>query len=446
MAKPEPLLSAGQPEFENLDLLLPDLNGICRGKRIPKASADKVYNDGVLLPRSVYASNVCGDTVDETGIGISTGDQDYECFPEVETLRPIPWSQDSAQCIMEMRDTDGEAFFASPRHRLRNIVRQLHAMNVFPTVAVELEFYLFRNGLDEHSMPRHLIDPVTGQEEHSTQVYSMDDLDSCRPFIETIQAYCEAQSVPASAAIAEYAPGQFEINLNHKSDPLGACDDAIYLKRIIRQAAKKHGMHATFMAKPVADQAGSGMHIHTSLYDGKGNNLCVANEQVLRHAIGGLQATMAEAALLWAPHANSYRRYQKGCYVPLSPTWGYNNRSVALRIPAGPESALRIEHRVSGADASPYLAMAGVLAGILHGLRESIEPDQPIEGDATEQREASLTTDWFSAIKEFGESGWVAEYFGKDFQSLLTSIKLDEYAEFQRQVSPLDVSWYLQTV
>ncbi|MDH3589162.1 MAG: glutamine synthetase family protein, partial [Gammaproteobacteria bacterium] len=288
--------------------------------------------------------------------------------------------------------------------------------------------------------------PVSGKESQSTQVYSMDDLDNYRPFIETVQQYCEIQSVPASAAIAEYAPGQFEINLAHKNDPVGACDDAIFLKRIIKLAARTQNTMASFMAKPMMDQTGSGTHIHVSICDAKGDNRFARSPDELKHAVGGLQVSMSEGMLLFAPHANSYRRFQKNAYVPLSPTWGHNNRTVALRIPAGPEHARRIEHRVAGADANPYLVVAGVLAGILHGYRESSVPDAPIDGDAAVQREASLPSDWLTAIEEFSGSPWAEQYLGLEFRELYSTIKRSEYAAFQSHITPLDIQWYLQLV
>ncbi|MBT8132167.1 MAG: glutamine synthetase family protein [Gammaproteobacteria bacterium] len=435
------------PDTEVLDLLIPDINGIARGKKISADLVAKSFDEGVYLPRSLYALDICGGTVEATRLGIATGDMDYVCRPEAKTLRPVPWtSVAAAQCMMEMYEADGKPFFASPRHVLRRLAGDLAAAKLFPTVAVELEFYLFHPQLDAAGMPQLLTDPVSGKPSQGIQVYSMDDLDNFAPFIDTVREYCSAQSVAASAAIAEYAPGQFEINLQHKSDPVSACDDALYLKRIIRIAARKHGMNATFMAKPVADQVGSGMHIHASLLDEHGDNVFAKNPASLSHAIGGLQATMADAMVLFAPHANSFRRYQENLYVPMAPTWGYNNRSVALRIPSGSDDARRIEHRVAGADANPYLVMGAVLAGILHGHRQQIEADEPIDGDAVKQRPASLPLDWLSATQALRQSRWAEDYFGATFIELYSKIKNAEYSCFNQSVPPLDIQWYFQTV
>lgn len=433
------------PGLQFIDLLMTDLNGILRGKKIHPGEAGKVFADGMLLPRSVYGTDVCGDTVDATGLGIASGDRDYVCRPEPATLRETPW-RPGAQCIVEMQDDDGAPFAASPRQVLKNVVAGLARQGLYATVAVELEFYLFRDRLDAAGKPQLLRDPVTGEQSRSTQVYSMGDLEAQAPFIDAVRRYCDRQQVPASAAVAEYAPGQFEINLGHRPDPVAACDDAIYLKRIIRFAAREHGLLATFMAKPVEGITGSGTHIHVSINDADGNNVFAHSPAQLEHAVGGLQQTMADLMLVLAPHANSFRRFRRGFYVPMSPTWGYNNRSVALRIPAGPDHARRIEHRVAGADANPYLVMAGVLAGIGQGIAQQATADAPIEGNAADQREPDLPTDWWQAINRFEASSAAQQIFGETLHTLYTSVKKAEYEAYQRRVPPLDIEWYLQVV
>lgn len=433
------------PEIDHIDMLLADMNGILRGKKVEGADAAKALADGILLPRSVYGTDVCGDTVDETRLGIATGDRDYPCRPDLSTLRAAPWSS-GAQCMVEMLDDTGEVFAASPREVLRRNVVALSRHGLRATVAVELEFYLFRNRLGKDGRPQLLADPVSGQQSRSTQVYSMSDLEAQQPFIATVRDYCQRQQVPASAAVAEYAPGQFEINLAHKPDAVAACDDAMYLKRIVRIAAREHGMLATFMAKPVAGITGSGLHVHVSLCDEEGCNQFAARPELLQAAIGGLQQTMADSMLVLAPHANSYRRFRKGYYVPMSPTWGHNNRSVALRIPAGDEQAQRIEHRVAGADANPYLVVAAVLAGIAHGIDKGCVADDPCEGDASATVPPSLPVDWHGAIGRFAASDWARTHLGTTLHTLLATIKRAEYEHYHAAVPPLDIEWYLQTV
>jgi glutamine synthetase len=435
------------PDLKTLDLLMPDMNGIVRGKRVSSDAAEKSLEEGILLPVSLYACDVCGDTVFESSLGVATGDRDWVCRPELSTLRPVPWSKgESAQCLIEMFDDNGRPFQPGPRLRLAEVVRELHAKDLYPTVAVELEFYLVAQRLGDDGMPMLPDNPSTGQAESSTQVYSMDDLDDFGPFIKLVQKYCEIQSVPASAAVAEYAPGQFEINLEHRDDPVAACDDAIYLKRIIKAAARELGFQATFMARPFANYSGSGMHLHVSIQDKQGVNQFAADDATLRAAVAGLQRCMEESMLIFAPHANSYRRFREHAYVPLSPSWGYNNRTVALRIPAGEGHATRIEHRLPGADANPYLAMAAVLAGILEGLSDRQEPDAPIEGNADKLCPATLTPNWLYAIRDFDDSAFIARHFGAEFHKLFGEIKNAEHERFRREVSPLEVKWCLRAV
>ena len=210
-------------------------------------------------------------------------------------------------------------------------------------------------------------------------------------------------------------------------------------------AAKECGYTATFMAKPFINISGSGTHIHTSLYDKSGVNVFSSNKDYLHFAIGGLQASAHDAMLICAPHANSYRRFQSGSYVPLNAAWGFNNRTVALRIPTSDENSRRIEHRVAGADANPYLVTAAVLAGILDGIENKLNCDEPIAGNAYEKTEADFPTDWPSSIKLFEQSQWVEEYFGKEFQRTFAALKRSELSSFQRQITPLEIEWYLTT-
>jgi glutamine synthetase len=166
----------------------------------------------------------------------------------------------------------------------------------------------------------------------------------------------------------------------------------------------------------------------------------------LCHAIGGLQRTLHDAMLLFAPHANSYRRFQAESFVPLNGSWGYNNRTVALRIPAGDIQDRRIEHRVSGADANPYLVTAAILAGIHNGLTEKIACTAPIAGNAYVQTEAEIPRTWHDAQSVFANSAWIRTYFGEDFQHIYSALKAEELRMFEQQITPLEFQWYLRTV
>ncbi len=441
------------PGLESVDLLIPDANGLLRGKRIDPQTLEKAYATGVCLPASIFAADITGDTAESTGLGFAIGDCDLLCRPVPGTLQPVPWSpQPSAQLLLEMFHEDGRPFVANPRQLLREVIAKLQAMDIRVVVAVELEFYLLDHKLDAKGYPQAPVNAHTGERDQTTQVYLIDDLDSYRHFIDEVREATRQQRIPADTAVAEYAPGQFEINLSHRDDPLAACDDAILLKRTIKAVAARHGMQATFMAKPYAQLAGNGLHLHVSLYDPRGRNLMAADEPgrpaspTLCHAIGGLQRTLHEAMLLFAPHANSYRRFQSESFVPLNGSWGYNNRTVALRIPAGDAQDRRIEHRVSGADANPYLVTAAILAGIHHGLSTEIPCDAPVSGNAYAQTQAEIPRSWEAAQQAFARSRWIGEAFGGDFQRIFAALKAEELRLFERQITPLEYQWYLRSV
>jgi glutamine synthetase len=290
---------------------------------------------------------------------------------------------------------------------------------------------------------------VSGFRPGQLQAYLLTDLDDQGPFLADVYAACETQGLPAQTLISEYAPGQLEIVLHHRADALRAVDDAIMYKRLVRGVAAKHGMDATFMAKPYAGNSGSGMHMHMSLQDAGGRNAFASDDpkgnELLRQAIGGMAGTMAECVGIFAPNANSYRRFRRNSYAPLAPTWGVNNRSVSLRVPAGPPETRHVEHRVAGADANPYLAAAAMLAGTHHGIVNKLDPGPAIEGNGYEQVPASLPSNWYDALTRTEGSTFLKEYLGPRFLEIYCAIKRAEQDRFYSQVTELDFEWYLRT-
>ena len=290
----------------------------------------------------------------------------------------------------------------------------------------------------------------TGRRAADTQVYGIDDLEDAAPVMDDIAAACEAQSIPANVATAEYAPSQYEINLIHQPDVLAACDHAVLLKRAVKGVARAHGLEATFMAKPLAELSANGMHIHVSLANRDGDNVfddaAKDGDATLWHAVGGLKATMAEAMAIFGPNANSYRRLQPGSYAPLATAWGFNNRTVALRIPATRGKDRRIEHRTSGADANPYLAAAAVLAGIHHGLTQSLDPGQPTIGNAYDQHPQTLPSNWLDSIRAFEAARVLPAYLDADYCRIYAACKRQEYGEFSTRITPAEYDLYLRAL
>ena len=434
----------------NIDLLITDANGIVRGKRIRRDALGKVYEKGICLPGSIFGCDICGDTVETTGLGFDRGDSDDICLPVPDTLSLTGWQSGAdAQVIMSMFEADGTPFFADPRQVLERVLARFRADGLNPMISVELEFYLLDREAGAGGAPQPPMSPVTGERESSTQVYGMAELDAYSAFLDEVDRLCSMQNLPEDTAVAEYAPGQYEINLHHVADAAAACDQAMLLKRIIKRAAERFGMDATFMAKPYADRSGSGTHIHVSMLDAGGGNVfedaSPAGSEALRYAVGGLLEAMPESMAILAPNANSFRRFQPGNFVPMTPCWGVNNRTTAIRIPAGDPAARRIEHRVAGADANVYLVVAAVLAGMHHGMANEIEPPPPSEGDAAAE-EGTLPNSWLHAIEALQRGAILPGYLGEDFLRVFAACRRQERLSYEASVSPLEIEWYLRTV
>ncbi|MBM4218281.1 MAG: glutamine synthetase [Gammaproteobacteria bacterium] len=444
---------AAHPAVRAIDLLLPDLSGVLRGKRVDKSDLAGVYQRGLFLPGSMFALDVLGGAVQATGLGFDEGDADRACVPVPRTLYPTPWlGPGIAQLQVQMLDHDGGLFYGDPRHVLGAVLQRYAARGWQPVIAVELEFYL----VDVERTPAGHAQPpksrYTGRREARTQVSSMADLESVSDILAEIKATCEAQGVPTGAALAECGPNQWEVNLRHVDDALEACDQAIRFKRIVKGVAHRNGIEATFMAKPYGDAPGSGMHLHVSVLDRDGRNVFASDDvlgnDLLKQAAAGLLDTMADGMAIFAPNANSYRRLRPELYVPMNATWGYNNRGVAVRVPVSGSVDRRLEHRVSGADANPYLVAATVLAGMLHGIEKRLTPAAPLSGNAYTQRLTAprLPADWPTALARFGASAFMGEYFGERFVTLYELTRRGEMQDFNARLTALDYSFYLEQV
>jgi glutamine synthetase len=422
-----------------IDILIFDLNGIARGKRIRRDDLMGVAKSGLMMPGSVFIMDPLGNCVEETGRLWETGDPDLPCRVLSGTLASIPVGDGrQAQAVMAVDGADD----LDPRTVLQKQVARLGAAGLKPVAAVELEFYLTRPAADGSfslALPNGVCD-----DPDRPMTFGFDDMDVLRPLIDDIYKIAAAQGLPVDAVIQESGPGQFEINLKHREDVVAAALDALLLKRAVKAAAKAHGLDATFMAKPHHDWAGSGMHVHASVCDESGKNLFAGDpiSGMFRHALGGLRETMPDLMAIWAQTANAYRRYVPRAYVSMAAHWGYNNRTVALRIPHCSGEAMRVEHRVAGADANPYLVLAGILAGIERGITSKIDPGPAVEGNAEELAAPSLPTNWSSALERFEASPFVAHAFGPYFQDIYTRLKQTERRNFERLVTPLDHLWY----
>ena len=444
---------AAHPEIEAFDIVLHDSNGIGRGKIIRRHELLSIYKSGRHMPISILGLDICGEDVHETGLIWDQGDRDRRAWPIPGTLVPlVGTTPPRGEVFLSLYNLDGSQMTSDPRHALQRQVDAMAAEGLYPAAAFELEFFLLENDRDANGKMVPARDVLDRRRNSKTDVYSVDQLHGMLPLFNDIYAGAKAAGIKAETLISEFAPGQYELTLHYRDNVLQAADDLMRLKRLVRMHARLHGVTACFMAKPNEDYAGSGMHLHVSLQDAKGQNVFVEavegqyNDTIL-HAIGGLQQTMGEAMLVFAPHANSWRRFASQSYAPVSPTWGVNNRSVALRIPAGEIRARRIEHRPAGVDANPYLVAATVLAGIRHGLKHRIDPGPEVTGNGYEaETTVVIPEDWRSAIRLAQGSAFLKDALGEDMHRTFTAVKAAEYARVMRTVSEVDFDLYLHTV
>ena len=437
------------PDFQFVDAFIPDLNGVLRGKRLPGAALPKLLEQGMQLPNSVFSTEITGATVGLSELGLEDGDPDYPCVVVPATVAPSPWEPGVGQAMLRMLNRDGEAFFADPQTVLSGVLKRYRARSLTPVLALELEFYLTEIE-NETSTPRLPHSPVSGAREAGIQVYGLTEVWDFRAFLDDVARHCEAQGIDASAASSEYAPGQFEVNLNHTRDVERASAHAIMLKNVIRHTAERHGFCATFMPKPFSGRTGNGCHIHVSVLDEAGRNLFADADETgsdaLKYAIAGLLTSMPDCTAIFAPGANSYRRFVKGEFAPTQQSWDVNNRTVALRIPMSEPEARRVEHRVAGADVNPWLLCATVLAGILHGIDTGDLPPPRNQGDAYAQDIPRLPDTWKDALELFETSAFQREFLGPAFVTLYAGVKQYERQAFERIVTAADYQWYLRRV
>ncbi|WP_077034356.1 glutamine synthetase family protein [Pelomonas sp. KK5] len=423
-----------------VECLVPDLTGVARGKILPR---EKFTEDrGMRLPEAVVAMGVTGEFPSE-GIYydvISPTDRDMHLQPDPSTVRIVPWATDpTAQIIHDCFDRDGQLVPFAPRSVLRRVCALYEAQGWSPVVAPELEFYLVARNTDP-DMP--LKPPIgrSGRAETSRQAYSIDAVNEFDPLFEDIYDYCAKMKLNVDTLIHEIGAGQMEINFFH-AHPLGLADEVFFFKRTVREAALRHDMFATFMAKPIAGEPGSAMHIHQSIVDkASGNNLFSnpvdgSATDEFRWYIGGLQRYVPAAMALFAPYVNSYRRLTRGAAAPINIQWGTDNRTVGIRSPLAAPAARRIENRVIGADANPYVALAATLACGYLGIRNRIEPSAECQGDAY-LGDFALPRSLGEALELLRAETDLAEVLGQAFVTVYTEVKEIEHAEFMKVISP----------
>lgn len=439
------------PEIQFFEIVFTNMAGVPRGKRLRRHEIEAVYASGRFLPGSILVNDITGQDVEATGLVWEDGDADRVARPISGRITPAPWlGADVAQVPVTMYELDGKPHDLDPRHVLQRVIDRFAADGLVPVVACELEYYLVdarRTASGKIQLPPS---PLTGDRATQHQVYGLREVEEASGFLRDLWASADAMGIPLEGAISEYAPGQLELTLKHHADALRAADDAVLYKRAAKGVALRHGCEATFMAKPFADLAGSGMHLHVSVNDAGGKNIFASEkpegEPVLAHAVGGMKKLLGDSMAIYAPNANSYRRFKANSYAPVAPTWGVNNRTVSFRVPAGAPNTRHIEHRVAGADAHPALALAALLAAVHHGITKKVDPGPAIVGDGYAQAEGGekIPTNWFAATDRFAESEVLKDYLGERFVRMYATVKRVEQDRFQSMIPDIDYDWYLR--
>ncbi len=434
------------PQITTIEALLPDCNGVMRGKWLPRHKLGKIFDGELKLPKTALSLDIWGRDVEE--LVFAAGDADGICRPVEGSLLPTPWSPvgQHGQVMLSMFNADGTPYLGDPRHVLKQVIARYQEAGWRPVVAAELEFSLVT--WDE-SVPTHTCPTPASGSPVGGNTYGLDVLNNHAAMMEDLRLACELQDLPFDGVVKESAPSQYEINMQHVDNPVLAAKQIMMMKRLIKGVAAKHGLIASFMAKPFENEAGNGMHVHCSVLDESGMNVFDDGTErgtpLLHNAIAGCLEHMADSVAIFAPSFNGYRRFQPGCHAPTFPSWGYENRTVAVRVPAGSNAARRLEHRVSGADANPYLLFAVLLSAMLDGIEQNLSPGDPIKGDGYSQaEEASLPVYMPDAVRMFRESDFIRNALGPEIQRIFTLTKEQEIDEFRKRITELEYQSFLE--
>jgi glutamine synthetase len=435
-------------EVTHLRTALFDLNGLLRGKIVPRNQLGKIVSGGMRMPLSTVNLDVWGRDINGSKWVFASGDADGACKWTGRGPLPIDWtSRSTALMPLSLFNNDGTPFEGDPRNILASVLQRLAAHKLFPVAAFEMEFYLVDPEAGQETPQGFVPAPGAGPQQLHDGTLAIDELDSYDTFINEIYDACYQQNITVDTFISEAGMGQFEVNLLHSDNILKVADDAALFKHVAKGIAQRHGLTACFMAKPFPQQPGSGMHVHLSMLDQTGRNVfddgTETGSDIFRNAIAGVMQGLNDSMLIFAPHQNSYRRFMAETHAPMIPSWGYENRTAAIRVPLGPNSQRRLEHRVAGADTNPYLVLATILSAVLVGIEDRLEPLAPVTGSAYEEDVPSLPLDWGTAIDCFANSALIKRMLPLTLVEMFSDCKRQERLRFATDVSPFEYRTYL---
>lgn len=434
--------------IEDIECITPDLAGVPRGKMMP--SSKFTSNTSLALPSAIYRHTISGEYPDETGdFRYDSRDSDIKLVPDLSTLSIVPWETDpTAQVICDIAGSKGEDVTYTPRNVLKNVVELYRKRGWKPVVAPEIEFYLVAKN-DDPDYPLHPPKGRSGRSIQGGQAYSIAGVNEFDELIDDIYHFSEKQGLEIDTLIHEEGPAQLEINLRH-GDPIELADQVFLFKRTIREAALKHGIYATFMAKPMQGQAGSAMHIHQSVIEIDGGRNIFTNKDgsaspAFFSFIGGMQHFVPKAMSMMAPYVNSYRRLAPDMSAPLNNAWGYDNRTTAFRVPVSEPAARRIENRLPSSDANPYLALAASLGCGYLGMVQGLEPTPPTE-DTANGGAIELPRGLLEAVSLLEGEPAFHEVFSHEFIAIYAGVKRGEFETFMQVISPWEREYLLLNV
>ncbi|WP_420220381.1 glutamine synthetase family protein [Metapseudomonas resinovorans] len=421
---------------EEIECVTPDLNGVMRGKVM--TGEGFLSGRRLQLARGVLLQCIMGGYPPARFYGSDDGD--LALVAEPSQIHRLPWSErPRALAICDAQELDGRPSGLSTRGLLRKVVERYAAHGWKPVVATELEFFVFAPNPDptQAFLPPMGLD---GRREVGCSAFSVSSNNGLRPFFEEVYRVMEAFGMPRDTFMHEMGVSQFEINFLH-GDPLLLADQTFLFKHLLKEVALKHGIQVVCMAKPLAHTPGSSMHIHQSVVtlDGEENIFSDASGEAtaaFAHFIGGQQAAMADFTALFAPNVNSYQRLCHPYASPNNACWSHDNRAAGLRIPASAPVARRVENRLPGADANPYLAIAASLAAGLYGIEQQLQPSTPIQGEFEAPDELLLPCTLHAAIERLKRSDLARELFGKEFIEGYIATKTMELSSFFDEISP----------